>query len=70
MKKGTCKHFNGCVNETCEAGVRYDDVTTEPESRPGKALRVPCHSIPIFTAPSQLEQWERRGTCEKYEEPD
>lgn len=30
MKHGTCKHFTGVSNETCKAGVRYDDVKPLP----------------------------------------
>lgn len=69
MEKGCCKHHRGSFhNKTCLAGVCYDDVT--PRSRePGCALRQPCRTIPIFDSPSQLEEFAKRGTCEKYEEP-
>lgn len=71
MDKRTCKFFNGTHhNECCLAGVRYDDVTTEPKELTGKALRIPCHSDPWPNAsPSQLEHFDRRGKCEKYQEP-
>lgn len=72
MRKGTCKYFNGAFhNETCEAGIRYEDVTPEPENRLGKALRIPCHSKLFFSNPSesQQDQFDRRGTCSKYTEP-
>lgn len=37
MKAGKCVHFNGTMNDTCEAGVRYEDVrdtSTKPYSLP------------------------------------
>lgn len=40
-----CKHFNGLMNRTCKAGVRYDDVRREPE--PGeKGVQLPCLGNP------------------------
>lgn len=72
MRKGTCKYFNGGLhNRTCEAGVVYDDVTTEPNNRSGKALRLPCHSKIFFSQPSesQLVEFNRRGQCSKFTEP-
>jgi len=36
-KSNKCVHFNGTMNDTCEAGVRYEDVfdnTTTPRSMP------------------------------------
>ncbi len=30
MKKGTCKHFTGVQNETCDAGMKYDDFKPLP----------------------------------------
>lgn len=72
MRKGTCKFFNGAFhNECCQAGIRYEDVTPEPERRTGKALRIPCHSQLFFSAPNkgQLAEFAKRGTCAKYTEP-
>lgn len=70
MRKGTCKHFNSEYhNECCAAGVRYEDVTTEPNRLEGKGLRLPCHQICTFKAPSQIAEFEKRGQCPKYEEP-
>lgn len=71
MKAGTCKHFTGWrggSDERCAAGVCYRDVIPEP-NRPGAGLRKPCHSVPVFTAPHQLEEHAKRGTCAKYAEP-
>lgn len=37
MQAGKCVHFNGMMNDTCEAGVTYADVidkTTSPRSLP------------------------------------
>lgn len=69
MQKGLCKHFNGTVNDKCRAGIIYQDVTPDPGTA-GSALRLPCRSVPgSFNSPSQLEHFNRRGTCAKYEEP-
>lgn len=69
MQKGLCKHSNGSFhNKTCLAGVCYRDVTPDPDA-PGSALRLPCRTIPVFTTPSQLDEFNKRGTCDKYEEP-
>jgi len=70
MKAGTCKYFTGTFHNThCQAGVCYHDVTTEPNKLQGQALRIPCHSIPIMCSPAQLEEFEKRGKCEKYCDP-
>lgn len=43
-----CAHFRNSINnETCEAGVRYDDVNEPPA--PGKPLRMPCYSKGMFS---------------------
>lgn len=69
MQKGLCKHYSGSFhNKTCGAGVCYDDVTPFPK-KTGCALRRPCRQIPIFTEPHQLAEFEKRGKCDKYEEP-
>jgi hypothetical protein len=36
-----CKHFNGTVNKTCEAGVKYEDVRTSKGE--GKGWSLPCY---------------------------
>lgn len=71
MRQGTCKHFTGAHhNECCAAGVKYMDVTPQPENLQGRALRLPCHTQPYPNAsPSQMEHYRNRGTCEKYTEP-
>lgn len=71
MKNGTCKHYTGTFHNThCGAGVCYRDVTTDPDEQEGSALRIPCHSQPFpQSTPSQLEHFNRRGSCGKYEEP-
>ena len=69
MQKGLCKHYNGSFhNKNCCAGVCYDDVTPDPK-KSGCALRQPCRQIPLFTTPEQLAEFEKRGSCDKYEEP-
>ena len=65
MKKGTCKHFNGMVNERCDADVRYYDVTPDPDGV-GCWRRTPCHRD---RHPNDAEEFGQPGTCEKYEEP-
>lgn len=71
MKTGTCKHFNGTHHNThCEAGVCYRDVTTDPDQLEGSGLRIACHSLPWKrSTPSQMEHFNRRGKCNKYEDP-
>lgn len=72
MRLGTCKHYNGTHhNKTCAAGVCYRDVTPEPDRREGSLLRLPCNRVLHWTNPSagQKEEFAKRGTCEKYEEP-
>lgn len=69
MQKGLCKHYRGSFhNKTCDAGICYNAVTPAPKE-PGCALRRPCRTIPVFDSPSQLEEFAKRGTCEKYQEP-
>lgn len=75
MKQGTCKHYAGDFHNThCAAGVCYKDVTTEPENRLGIAFRKPCVNWDVTLkrmplSQSQLEQWAKRGHCDKYQEP-
>lgn len=72
MRQNTCKHFNGTHhNEKCEAGVCYRDVTPDPDRIDGYLLRLPCFKNLGLSNPnkSQLAEFEKRGTCEKYEEP-
>jgi len=69
MQKGLCKHYNGSFhNKTCDAGICYKEVTPDPD-KPGCALRRPCRTIPVFDSPSQLEEFAKRGSCDKYQEP-
>ena len=51
-----CKHFNGAMNETCKAGVRYDDI------RVGH-LALPCSKLIIEQTKAQP------GICNKLEFP-
>lgn len=69
MRKDTCKHFNGIQNTTCDAGILYKSVTSNPEELEGSALRLPCHTTCRGATPSQLEHFNRRGTCAKFELP-
>jgi len=75
MQKGTCKFYNGDYHNThCEAGVCYKSVTTDPENTLGVAFRKPCVNWDKVHVGSpmtkmQIEQWEKRGTCSKYQEP-
>lgn len=70
MKNNTCKHFNGTYHNThCEAGVCYRDVTPEPDRQDGIGLRVPCRTESIGNNPSQLKEFAKRGTCEKFQLP-
>lgn len=79
MKRGTCKHYTGDYHNThCAAGVCYADVTTGKDSEPGSAFRKPCINWELFKGERgkvgemsefQRREWNRRGTCDKYEEP-
>jgi hypothetical protein len=77
MKKGTCKFYNGDYhNKECLAGVKYRDVTTDPDNIEGRAFRKPCicwdkwkDSKGEKLDGKALENWEKRGHCDKYQEP-
>ena len=75
MQKGRCKHSNGHFHDThCLAGVAYRDVVTDPDNNLGIAFRYPCttwEGTKFFRdmTPLQRAEYDRRGTCEKYEEP-
>ena len=57
MKQGTCKQFNGCLqNEECNAGVNYWQLVGEPKL--GRAKRIPC-----------VKKFNSSIACDKYEEP-
>ena len=71
-KINTCKHFNGTTNDTCKAGVKYDDVTPDPnnEGRRGSFFRLPCNRYDESQlSGGQLESYKCRGTCPLYAEP-
>lgn len=76
MNKGTCKFYNGSWHNThCDCGVRYADVTTGKEQEPGSAFRKPCvdwetgrPGLQPMTESQKIE-WDRRGTCDKRQEP-
>ena len=44
-----CRHYNGCANEKCKAGVVYKEV--QEDASPGKPLRLPCFTIGMFAGP-------------------
>ncbi len=72
MKPGTCKFYNGSHhNKTCDAGVEYRSVLTEPDRLTGSAFRLPCilkwPGSPL--SPGQQAEFEKRGTCPKFTEP-
>ena len=76
--RGTCKFYNGDYhNQCCEAGVRYRDVTTDPDVIEASAFRKPCidwdewnrQHGKDFDNELQRTAWERRGYCSKREEP-
>lgn len=72
MRPNTCKHFRGTFhNKTCHAGVCYNDVVPDPGNMLGWILRLPCHKTLDMDNPSknQVESFNQRGTCDKYEEP-
>jgi hypothetical protein len=74
MKRGTCKHFNSTWrNKSCEAGVCYADVTPDNKNESGVAYRIPCRIIEGEEYNKlndvQKENYQKRGTCNKFEEP-
>lgn len=78
MSPTSCKHYNGDYHNThCKAGVCYRDVTTNPDDRLGIAFRKPCVDWAAYDShrgngkmsPAQLENWEQRGKCDKFELP-
>jgi hypothetical protein len=58
MQEGKCIHYNGSVNECCEAGVNYGELAGGKD--PGWGLKLPC--IKKFAGPSPV-------TCDKRQEP-
>lgn len=57
-RKGTCKHFNGARNNTCEAGVNYDGLPhPEPPPNAKTGMRLPCLRC------------DGKDFCDKWEEP-
>lgn len=77
MSPTSCKHYNGdYFNKQCLAGVCYRGVTTNPDDRQGSAYRKPCVDWEAFHKKSgktlnagQLEHWNKRGNCAKFELP-
>ncbi len=74
MNASTCKHYTGTYHNThCEAGVCYRDVTTDPNVLEGSAFRKPCidHEADKQYEMTELqrENYDRRGTCDKFELP-
>ena len=80
MNNHTCKYYNGDWHNThCRAGVSYKDVTTGTKAEPGSAFRKPCVNWELFDkqkvdpstrmTESQRKEWNRRGTCAKFELP-
>lgn len=58
MKKGTCVHFNGIHNDTCEIGINYTSLVGGREG--GWTRHLPC-----FESNSN----DRHVTCDQYREP-
>lgn len=44
-----CRHYSGCINEKCDAGVVYDEVKEAPSL--GKPMRLPCFVEGRFSGP-------------------
>ena len=49
QKMNRCIHFNGSQNETCSAGVNYEEAFDG--KRPGIFHRMPCHKNSTFVKP-------------------
>lgn len=56
MRKGTCKHFTGIRDETCEYGVNYRQLVGGPDF--GWVLRLPCK-----------KEKQSEIVCIEYDEP-
>lgn len=57
-KKGKCVHYNGTVNDCCDAGVNYQSLT---DGKPGWGNKLPCGLRAVVEA--------EKVTCEKFQEP-
>lgn len=67
LRENACRHFTGIMNEECELGIKYHDVTPNPEVTWGRALRLPCM---ILTEAEKLRMnGEVQGVCEKLDLP-
>lgn len=53
--KSRCKHFNGIMNDTCDAGIAYADVRKDREPK-GTGYALPCLA-------------DEGATCEKCQFP-
>jgi hypothetical protein len=86
MRANTCIHYNGTHhNEKCDAGVKYREVTPDPDNINGAAFRIPCivwdmelvhiengvrkKSVKRELEGVQLENYRRRGNCPKFTLP-
>lgn len=71
--KDWCKHYNGTVNETCKAGVKYTDVKLLGESGPpsfpcfkdNNPLGATCEKCE-FRTPEEVAEMERKQ-AERFE---
>ena len=67
MRHDKCVHYNGTVNDRCEAGVNYRELAGPGEAF---ALRLPCHGPEYRLARSRsLPRADVVATCEKRRVP-
>lgn len=69
MKRGKCVHYNGTVNERCNAGVNYKELAGDPHHT-GYGLRLPCHSADYKSFSGKpLPRADAVSYCDKRREP-
>jgi hypothetical protein len=68
MKKtGKCVHYNGTVNDCCDAGVNYKALAGSADAW---ALRLPCHSEAYRSGSGMtLPRADSVAVCDKRQEP-
>lgn len=65
-KPGTCIHFNGVQNNTCDAGIAYDSLSTGPDGTEYARL-IPC--LKRLAAEGYQRTGRPIAECPQYLEP-
>lgn len=59
-----CVHYNGTVNETCDAGVKYEDKVVPNIGQPGR--RLPCFQDNELSN-CHFQQWHTQEEIKAHE---